>query len=112
MMIGRTLAPPRINCATNDVGTTPSPTISAGGGDIGADAGVCCCDTASTDSVTALTDAVAASTADCSAKTRITTLEEIGVSPAGHVCEPHWHARRKLPAAMAPTASERRSPMA
>src|SRR5512132_816715 len=110
MVIGRTLAPPRISCDSNGVGTTPSPTISAAGSVTAADADVCSCDAplsaiaASTDAVAGLADAVAALSTDCSASTRITTLEELGVSPAGQVSEPHWHARRKLPAAMAPTA--------
>src|SRR5437879_10620872 len=99
MLIGRTLAPLRISCASNGAGTTPSPTISAAGG-VTAGADVWSCDAPST-------AAVAALTVDCSAKTRITTLEEVGVSAAGQVFEPHRHARPKLPAAMAPTASER-----
>jgi hypothetical protein len=32
MVIGRTLAPPRINAESNGVGTMPSPTISAADG--------------------------------------------------------------------------------
>src|SRR5215212_4595244 len=112
MLIGRTLAPPRISCASNGVGTTPSPTISAAGGVTAGASDLCSCDAPSTAAVAASTavaslTAVAALTADWSARTRITTLEELGAPAAGQVLEPHRQARRKLPATMAPTASER-----